>query len=126
MTARDESREFMERAKVSRSYCKTLIFGHTTVRSEADDKRLWHKRCGRTNAISLSINGNANLDRGLYRYRHLVENAFARLKQYWAVAFRYDKLKRNYESTVTMAERFYGYPCETSTDPSLAVKSDQV
>ncbi|MFB8828372.1 IS5 family transposase [Azotobacter sp. CWF10] len=50
-----------------------------------------------------SIKGNADLDKGLYRYRHLVENAFARLKQYRAVAFRYDKLKRNYESTVAMA-----------------------
>jgi transposase len=50
-----------------------------------------------------SIKGNTDLDRGLYRYRHLVENAFARLKQYRAVAFRYDKLKRNYESTVAMA-----------------------
>lgn len=34
-----------------------------------------------------SIKGNADLDRGLYRYRHLVENAFARLKQYRAVGF---------------------------------------
>ncbi|MGQ5525771.1 hypothetical protein ACUHMQ_21380, partial [Chitinimonas sp. PSY-7] len=38
-----------------------------------------------------------------YRYRHLVENAFARLKHYRAVAFRFDKLKRNYESMVAMA-----------------------
>jgi hypothetical protein len=29
---------------MSRSYRKTPIFGHTTARSEADDKRLWHKR----------------------------------------------------------------------------------
>jgi len=29
---------------VSRSRRKTPIFGHTTARSEADDKRLWHKR----------------------------------------------------------------------------------
>jgi len=50
-----------------------------------------------------SIKGNADLDRGLYRYRHLVENAFARLKQYRAVASRFDKLKRNYESVVAMA-----------------------
>ena len=50
-----------------------------------------------------SVKGNANLDRGLYRYRHLVENAFARLKHYRAVASRYDKLKRNYESVVAMA-----------------------
>lgn len=27
-----------------------------------------------------SVKGNADLDRGLYRNRHLVENAFARLK----------------------------------------------
>ena len=29
---------------MSRSRRKTPIFGHTTARSEADDKRLWHKR----------------------------------------------------------------------------------
>jgi hypothetical protein len=29
---------------VSRSFRKTPIFGHTTARSEAGDKRLWHKR----------------------------------------------------------------------------------
>lgn len=40
-----------------------------------------------------SIRGNADLNRGLYRYRHLVENAFSRLKHYRAVAFRHYKLK---------------------------------
>ncbi len=29
---------------MSRSRRKTPIFGHTSARSEADDKRLWHKR----------------------------------------------------------------------------------
>ena len=29
---------------MSRSLRKTPIFGHTTARSESDDKRLWHKR----------------------------------------------------------------------------------
>lgn len=29
---------------MSRSRRKTPIFGHTTARSEANDKRLWHKR----------------------------------------------------------------------------------
>lgn len=57
-----------------------------------------------------SIKGNTDLDRGLYRYRHLVENAFARLKQYRAVAFRYDKLKRNYENTLAMACAFRWLP----------------
>ena len=50
-----------------------------------------------------SLKGNADMDWGLYKYRHLVENAFARLKQYRAVATRYDKLKRNFESMVAMA-----------------------
>jgi len=50
-----------------------------------------------------SAKGNADLDKGLYRYRHLVENAFARLKQYRAVATRFDKLKRNYQGVVAMA-----------------------
>jgi len=50
-----------------------------------------------------SVKGNADLDKGLYRYRHLVENAFARLKQYRAVATRFDKLKRNYQGVVVIA-----------------------
>ena len=39
--------------------------------------------------------GNDDMDWCLYKYRHLVENAFARLKHFRAVATRYDKLKRN-------------------------------
>lgn len=57
-----------------------------------------------------SVKGNADLDWGLYRYRHLVENAFARLKQYRAVATRYDKLKRNYQSMVAIACSFLWLP----------------
>lgn len=54
-----------------------------------------------------SKKGNASLDRGLYRYRHLVENAFARLKPYRAIATRYDKLKRNYESMVALGLQLF-------------------
>lgn len=39
-----------------------------------------------------------------------VENAFARLKRYRAVAFRYDKLKRDYESMIAMACGFLWLP----------------
>jgi len=39
-----------------------------------------------------------------------VENAFARLKHYRAVASRFDKLKRNYESVVAMAYAFLWLP----------------
>ena len=47
--------------------------------------------------------GNADIDWCLYKYRHLVENVFARLKHYRGIATRYDKLKINYESTLALA-----------------------
>lgn len=47
--------------------------------------------------------GNGDMDWSLYKNRHLVENCFARLKQYRALATRYDKLKRNFESSVAIA-----------------------
>ncbi len=43
------------------------------------------------------------MDWCLYKYRHLVENAFARLKHFRAIATRYDKLKGNCVSMVAMA-----------------------
>ncbi|MCW2292347.1 transposase [Pseudomonas sp. BIGb0408] len=39
-----------------------------------------------------------------------MENAFARLKHYRAVASRFDKLKSNYESVVAMACAFPWLP----------------
>ncbi|AYA42299.1 IS5 family transposase [Xenorhabdus nematophila] len=50
-----------------------------------------------------SKQGNDDIDWCLYRYRHLVENAFLKIKKYRAVATRYDKLARNYESLVALA-----------------------
>ena len=47
--------------------------------------------------------GNADMDWCLYKYRHLVENVFARLKHFRSIATRYDKLKRNYASMVALA-----------------------
>lgn len=47
--------------------------------------------------------GNEKMDWCLYRYRHLVENAFARLKHFRAIATRYDKLERNYYSMLMLA-----------------------
>ena len=31
------------------------------------------------------------IDEDLYKSRHLIENFFSKLKQYWAIATRYDK-----------------------------------
>lgn len=39
----------------------------------------------------------------LYRYRHLVDNAFGRIKHYRAISTRYDKLARNFASMVSLA-----------------------
>jgi transposase len=49
---------------------------------------------------SNSIIGNDDMDWSLYKYRHLVENIFARIKHFRAIATRYDKLTRNYVSMV--------------------------
>ncbi|PIE43508.1 MAG: hypothetical protein CSA50_05205 [Gammaproteobacteria bacterium] len=46
--------------------------------------------------------GSGNRDWSLYKNRHLVENQFAKLKHYRAIATGYDKLKRNFESMVAM------------------------
>ena len=54
------------------------------------------------------IPGKANrkrkipLDKARYKSRHLVENAFCRLKDFRRVATRYDKLARNYLSAVAL------------------------
>ncbi len=40
------------------------------------------------------------IDKRLFRYRHLVENAFTRIKHFRAIVTRYDKLERNYASLI--------------------------
>ena len=42
-------------------------------------------------------------DGDLYRARHLIENFFCKLKQYRAIATRYDKTKRNFLAAVYLA-----------------------
>lgn len=42
-------------------------------------------------------------DRHLYKERHLVESFFARLKQYRAIATRYDKTARNFLGAIYLA-----------------------
>lgn len=54
--------------------------------------------------------GNDDIDWCLYKYRHLVENVFARLKHFRAIATRYDKLKINFESSVALAAGFLWLP----------------
>jgi len=46
------------------------------------------------------------MDWHLYKARHLVENAFAKLKNYRAVATKFDKLKQSYKNTVALARAY--------------------
>jgi transposase len=39
----------------------------------------------------------------LYKYRHLVENAFGRIKYFRSISTRYEKLARNCASMVSLA-----------------------
>lgn len=43
---------------------------------------------------------NDGFDKYLYKIRHLVENLFARLKQFRSIATRYDKKKSNFSSMI--------------------------
>ena len=42
-------------------------------------------------------------DRDLYQARHLIENFFAKLKQYRAIATRYDKTSQNFLGAIYLA-----------------------
>lgn len=42
-------------------------------------------------------------DKDLYRARHLIENFFARLKQFRAIATRYDKRAANFLGAISLA-----------------------
>jgi len=48
-----------------------------------------------------SLIGNDDVDFDVYKYRHLVENMFARMKHFRSFATRYEKLKRNYSGLVS-------------------------
>ena len=43
-------------------------------------------------------------DKHLYQARHLIENFFAKLKQYRAIATRYDKTARNFLGAIHLAD----------------------
>ena len=49
-----------------------------------------------------SKKSDEGFDKKIYKNRHKVENVFARLKHFRSIATRFEKLKRNYESMVTL------------------------
>ncbi len=55
-------------------------------------------------------------DRAMYRWRHLIENTFAKLKAFRAVATRYDKAEGNSRANIKLAATIIASRW-TSTDP---------
>ena len=49
------------------------------------------------------MTGKHVYDQELYKARHLIENFFRRLKQYRAIATRYDQTARNFLAAVYLA-----------------------
>jgi transposase len=60
---------------------------------------------GKTVVIPPRANRKASrdYDRDLFKARHLIENFFARLKQFRAIATRYDKTARNFLAAIHLA-----------------------
>jgi transposase len=60
---------------------------------------------GKTPVIPSKSNRKAPriLDKELYKARHLIENFYCKLKQYRAIATRYDKTARNFLATIHLA-----------------------
>lgn len=48
-------------------------------------------------------------DKDMYRWRHLVENYFAKIKEFRGVATRYDKTETSYRANLTRLQRFEGW-----------------
>ena len=59
---------------------------------------------GKTAVIPPRVNRSAsrNYDRQLYAARHLIENFFAKVKQFRAIATRYEKTARNFLAAIQL------------------------
>ena len=76
---------------------------------DTDNIKIFNKNKKMIQTIPIRSNNkrlNKEFDKYLYRLRHLVENAFARLKHFRAIATRFDKLARNYQSMIYIACMF--------------------
>ena len=62
-------------------------------------------KAGKTSVIPprSSRKDQRDYDHHLYKARHLIENFFAKLKQYRAIATRYDKTARNFLGAIHLA-----------------------
>ena len=73
---------------------------------DADERvrnKLQEKGCRAVIPPRSNRNYPSNYDKDLYQSRHLIENFFAKLKQYRAIATRYDKTSTNFLGAIYMA-----------------------
>ena len=63
------------------------------------------RKAGKTPVIPSKRNRKTSrdYDKHLYKARHLIENFFCRLKQFRAIATRYDKTARNFLAAIHLA-----------------------
>ncbi|KAB8030717.1 transposase [Fluviispira multicolorata] len=74
-------------------------YSNKKIREKLADKNIQAIIPKKKNSIDKTNDG---FDMHLYKTRHLVENLFARLKQFRSIATRYDKSKNNFASMVYM------------------------
>lgn len=90
---------------------------------DADDRvRAPLAAAGKTAVIPPKANRRLprDYDRHLYKARHLIENFFAKLKKFRAIATRYDKTARNFLSGVSPRRR--SHLAQLTTGPSHRVR----
>lgn len=66
-------------------------------------KKLTDKQCEAVIPPKSNRKEQRTYDRILYQARHLIENFFAKLKQYRAIATRYDKTAQNFLGGIYLA-----------------------
>ncbi len=102
--------------KIACEFIERLPLSDYVITDKGYDKEEIRKMVREKSSIPIiprksnSTIGNSDIDWDLYRHRHLVENLFVRLKHFRSIATRYDKLKRNYVSTLALACGFLWLP----------------
>ena len=74
------------------------------------DSKALREQIERTSTKANIPKKSNTLSNNHYMDWHLVENTFARIKQFRGIATRYDKLKQNYENSVALACIFIWLP----------------
>ncbi len=78
----------------------TIVSCHSRVGGNLDTCfRRYDTKFVSPNSIGFTI----ELDTDIYKARHLIENFFAKLKQYGAIATRYDKTAQNFLGAIHLA-----------------------